>query len=315
MSKIKDITGQKFGKLTVKSFYDVKNRKARWLCDCDCGTKDIVVIGNLLRNGGTKSCGCLNLERKKSRIIDITGEKFGRWVVKGRAEDCIDKDGKTRPMWICDCDCGTKNVLVLGSNLRRGKSLSCGCLVKEINSEIHKKFNTYDLSGDYGIGIMQNGKEFWFDLEDYDKIKDYCWHEDIDGYICANEFKNEKSKNATTKLHRIVMGVTNPKVKIDHIYHNLYDNRKSQLRLATSQENNRNQQLSILNTSGKTGVSKIKNKNKWRAYITINNKQINLGRFNSFEDAVEARLKAEEKYFGEFQYKVSPSPEDDDLFG
>ena len=36
--------------------------------------------------------------------------------------------------------------------------------------------NVYDLSGEYGIGYTLKGEPFWFDLEDYDLIKDYCWH-------------------------------------------------------------------------------------------------------------------------------------------
>ena len=41
-------------------------------------------------------------------------------------------------------------------------------------SETFKKYNTYDLSGEYGIGYTSKGEEFYFDLDDYDKIKDYC---------------------------------------------------------------------------------------------------------------------------------------------
>lgn len=83
------------------------------------------------------------------------------------------------------------------------------------------------------------------------------------------------------------------------------DNRKSNLRIATRQENNRNHKVCIMNTSGVTGVTWDKNRNKWIAQIHINNKNIHLGRFISFEDAVKARKKAEEKYFGEFSYDNS----------
>lgn len=57
-----DITGQKYGRLTVISFIEMsKNHKAMWLCRCDCG-KEVIAILNNLRTGSTQSCGCLHTE-------------------------------------------------------------------------------------------------------------------------------------------------------------------------------------------------------------------------------------------------------------
>ena len=50
---------------------------------------------------------------------------------------------------------------------------------------MHKKYNTYDLTGEYGIGYTSKDEEFYFDLEDYDKIKDYCWRITMQGYVRA----------------------------------------------------------------------------------------------------------------------------------
>ena len=52
-----------------------------------------------------------------------------------------------------------------------------------------KQYNNYDLSGEYGIGYLFNGEEFYFGLEDYDKIKNYCWYKDSGGYIRTNAHK------------------------------------------------------------------------------------------------------------------------------
>lgn len=58
MAKFKDITGQRFGKLTaVKLYPERKLGKAQWICKCDC-EKTIVALGVYLRNGKTKTCGC-----------------------------------------------------------------------------------------------------------------------------------------------------------------------------------------------------------------------------------------------------------------
>lgn len=63
MSKFIDLTGQKFERLTVIKWIR-KNKQSRykWLCRCDCG-QEVVVLGYNLRNGHTKSCGCLNKEK------------------------------------------------------------------------------------------------------------------------------------------------------------------------------------------------------------------------------------------------------------
>jgi len=96
------------------------------------------------------------------------------------------------------------------------------------------------------------------------------------------------------------MDVKNSKVFIDHIDHDLTNNRKSNLRACTCRENTMNKNLAINNKSGKTGVCK-ESTGKWCAYITENNKNIKLGRFNDFESAYKARIEAEIKIFGEFQ--------------
>ena len=62
--RLKDKTGQKFGKLTANS-YDYNTLK--WECTCDCGTQVSVHTTNL-SNGRTKSCGCLKVEFRRERM-------------------------------------------------------------------------------------------------------------------------------------------------------------------------------------------------------------------------------------------------------
>ena len=62
----KDLTGQKYGKLTVlKRIIDDDKKKVKWLCQCECGNQTIV-IGDHLKNGHTRSCGCLFKEVGKA---------------------------------------------------------------------------------------------------------------------------------------------------------------------------------------------------------------------------------------------------------
>lgn len=129
MTRFIDLTGQKFGRLTVIKRADVKLKRGeavRWVCKCDCGNTKII-SRNSLCSHHTKSCGCLNKEKRVSnKLIDISGQKFGRLTVLKRVDG---KKGK-RGFWICKCECGNLHE-VYGSVLRNGDTRSCGCLNDE----------------------------------------------------------------------------------------------------------------------------------------------------------------------------------------
>lgn len=118
MGKVDDLTGQRFGHLTVieRAKENTKAGKARWICKCDCGNESIVT-GNNLKTGGTISCGCMG-----QNLIDLTGKRFNHLTVIGKSHK--DKWGKT--FWKCICDCGNECV-VHGSQLRNRNQKSCGC--------------------------------------------------------------------------------------------------------------------------------------------------------------------------------------------
>ena len=237
-----------------------------------------------------------------AKIKDLTGQKFGRLTVVKRVEDHIMPSGEKRSRWLCKCDCGNE-ITIIGKNLtKKNGTKSCGCFARENMSKVKKKYNAYNLTGDYGIGYTSKGEEFWFDLEDYDLIKDYCWHKNKSGYIVSTDSKTRK----TILFHRIVTNCQDNLIP-DHIHGKLtrYDNRKLNLRITTTQQNEMNSALSKNNTSGVTGVTWHKRDNVWRARIKVDYKYIHLGYFANFEDAVKARKEAEEKYFGEYSYDNS----------
>lgn len=231
---------------------------------------------------------------------DLSGKTFGRWKVLYQTDDYVGPGGKHEAMWHCVCSCESHTESdVLGSNLRHGRTLSCGCLVKEKIKELqecNKKHNKYDLSGDCGVGLTSNtNREFYFDLEDFDLIYDYCWFEDInkEGYHCLKSNDNQTRK--MIRFHQL-LGYKN----YDHINRNPLDNRKSNLRPATNSQNSMNRSKRADNTSGVIGVSWYKKLNKWVVKIYENKKQHHLGYFIDKEEAIKVRLRAEVKYFGEF---------------
>ena len=263
---------------------------------------------------------------------DMTGWKMwehgvpdSRLTVIKQVDDRVYQNGQHKPQWLCECSCLDHNTfIVLGASIKNGRTKSCGCLQKEIAAKIAKdilhKENQYDLSGEYGIGWTSNThKEFYFDLEDYEKIKDYCWIEDIGttGYVSVRARAPDTHKNI------IISWVITGEKYLDHINRNPFDNRKKNFRKATTTENARNHSISKRNKSGFVGVTWNKINNNWRAKITVNKKCIDLGSSNKIEDAIIARLTAEYKYYGEFapqrhlfeQYKINEGVNNNDILG
>lgn len=123
--KKKDLTGQQFGELTALSpTEERRNGCVVWLCQCSCGNQT-AIDSNSLISGSTQSCGC-------SRKKDITGQRFGRWVVLEEAGRTPDK----RVLWHCRCDCGNE-AIVASSSLVSGHTQSCGCYHQEVMAALH----------------------------------------------------------------------------------------------------------------------------------------------------------------------------------
>lgn len=228
---------------------------------------------------------------------DLTGKRFGNVVVLKRyKEDYVFPNGRKMPMWLCKCEkCGSEFPVTRQVLKKGGKICSC---------EIEKC--TYDLTGNYGIGYTVKGEEFWFDLEDYDKIKNHCWHYDDAGYLRSTINKKH------VRLHRLVMDVSDKNIYVDHIKHpprneHKLDNRKCNLRIVTPKENVSNVSLAKNNTSGATGVFWSKEKNKWQVKYSFNKKEKHIGYYNTFDEALKVRKDLEQKYQGEFSYDNSQS--------
>lgn len=143
MGKALDLTGQKYGRLTVLERAENQGREVTWLCQCECGNK-ILVQRRYLRSGATKSCGCLQKEIAKElakkitkrRYLDLTGQKYGHLTV---IKDTGEKQNK-QTVWECECDCENHTrIKVTVGNLRNGHTRSCGCIKESIGEELIKK--------------------------------------------------------------------------------------------------------------------------------------------------------------------------------
>ena len=227
---------------------------------------------------------------------DLTGKTFGRLLVLKQEEDYVLKRGEHVAQWLCRCSCDNKSLIIVsGHNLRRGNTKSCGCLHKEKTKSSRHKINKYDISGSYGIGWTTNtNREFYFELSDYDKIKDLCWIETFDNGVSRLSAYDPNTKK-NVRMH-VLLGYKN----CDHIDKNEFNNLRSNIRECSHQQNDFNRGLYKNNKSGVTGVSWIEKSQRWIARIMVNGKNIHIGSFLNKEDAIVARLKAELEYFKEF---------------
>ena len=122
------------------------------------------------------------MEDRMGAIRDLSSQRFSKLTVLEIDKKETNKHKGRNTYWKCLCDCGNYKSIVSGS-LTNGTTKSCGCLKIQSSKDRNKKYNTYDLSSDYGIGYTSKGEEFYFDIEDYNKIKDYCWHISGNGYL------------------------------------------------------------------------------------------------------------------------------------
>lgn len=165
-----DETGNKYGLLTVleRDYKEEEKHNNKgytyWKCKCDCG--NIVTIGrSSLKNGQTKSCGCLRKKVMAQRMSDPNnhyykneiGNKYGKLTV-------IEKIYDNGLKWKCLCDCGNE-IIVSGNSLRMGNTSSCGCLGRSkgefLISKILKE-NNISFAQEYSVNI--NDRNFRFDF-------------------------------------------------------------------------------------------------------------------------------------------------------
>jgi len=123
LKKYDSLIGKRFDRLEVIAQAESTLRGQRqWLCKCDCGNTCIVTTANLNR-GHTTSCGC-----KKSP--DLTGRKFGKLEVLGRADKRGPRGRRTTPMWECRCECGEITYKATDTLKNPDKSMCVKCAGK-----------------------------------------------------------------------------------------------------------------------------------------------------------------------------------------
>ena len=162
-----NLTGLKFGSLTVLSRAPNKDGRVCWHCKCDCGN-EVTVRSNVLRSGKAKSCGCI--QHRGTTNLNLTGMKIGMLTV---IEPLDSRDDKGSVIWLCKCECG-KEKTYSADALMHGGIVSCGCyrenvLPNLLNSRLHridgtcletllrKKARSDSKTGIVGVHLTKNG--------------------------------------------------------------------------------------------------------------------------------------------------------------
>lgn len=164
-SRINDISGQRFGKITVlRPTERRQSSNVVWECQCDCG-RLVYSTGTNLRAGRTKSCG------KCNKATDITGMRSGKLV----ALEPTNQKSNGSIIWKCKCDCGNFHN-VAATNIIRKQILSCGCLTSRGEDKITNILNKNNISfkKQYTFEDLKDKQRLQFDFAIFDNNNLYC---------------------------------------------------------------------------------------------------------------------------------------------
>lgn len=246
------------------------------------------------------------------KSIDLTGQPFGQLTVLEKVDPYISPRGQKLTRYSCKCTCGNI-VTVTTLSLKQGRTRSCGCIRRQNAKKqglANAKRNKYEFDGTVGKCYFSNADGYFlFDTEDYDLIKKYTWRHDRHVIIAHSHYENGKQQCVC--LARLIMNCPEGML-IDHINHDLLDNRKSNLRVCTKGQSRVRSRLRKDNKTGYIGVHAkqlVNGEYCYTASIGVDGKDTYLGTFKTAEEAYKVRLEAEKGCYGEFAQDLSEESE------
>lgn len=141
------------------------------------------------------------------------------------------------------------------------------------------------------------------DDEDYERVNQYKWYANNYAHPYAIKDKVSQGVKTTTLLHRFLMNPPDDMV-VDHIDGNTLNNQKANLRVIPQKLNSRHHRVNKKNTSGYNNVRA--SGRRWKAYIKVNYRQINLGVYDTPEEAFKASELYNKKLWEQAGYKYIP---------
>ena len=249
---------------------NARNRTERkWLCRCDCGNEKYILERSLLY-GNTKSCGCMTrINSAKAVALNLSGKTFGELEVLGVAEN-HPKDARGGVWWHCRCSCG-REIDVLASLLSTGRKTHCGC-------KADPQYYSVDIT-DQHFGRLTAK----YPLKDRDRKGGVVWH-------CICECGNEVDVPYNWLAHSGMQSCGCQRREHEQSLSTYLTHING-----TSLDMIKSKKLPSDNTTGYKGV--YFQKGKYIAKIVFQQKQYHLGRYDTVEEAAQARKEAEELLF------------------
>ena len=269
-----NLTGQRFGRLTVltKTTHKSPDGKYLWRCICDCGNEKLATAANL-KKGSVKSCGCLLRESKVS-----VGEKYGKLTVLARVEN----KGRDAA-FLCECECGMQKEYP-AMWLLQGRVKSCGC---------SRGTPPVDLTG------KRFGHVVALRPTDRRDGKSVVWECQCDcGNLTYRTHSSLRVSGGNTSCGCLQSELS--REGLNKAIHRVDDTVVERLETKKLQSNNK---------SGVRGVFYYAREEKWRAVIGFQKKTIFLGDYDTLEEAAAARKRAEAEIYEPFLERVRKNGE------
>lgn len=227
-------------------------------------------------------------DKRKLRLIDLTGRQFGKLTVISRAPENI----RGKPAWVCQCECGNTKTIA-GSALKSGQK-SCGCMqgipLNRI-SDLHKnpllrKSHNNKLYNQWASMISRCTKPSATHYQYYGGNGiSFC--KEWSDFICFATWAINNGYKNNLELDRINTTLNYCPQNCRFVTH------KKNSRNRTARRNSKSGQPGVIWRPSKTGIG-----GAWRVGIMVDGKQINLGTYQDLEDAIRKRKAAELKYWG-----------------
>jgi len=254
---------KKYGSLTpIESVGKNKRNYEVIRAICDCG-KEVTLTKSSLLNP-KKPPHCYECGRKYQYKLcekDYSGSTINNWKVEKKGS----RNKTGAQLYECTClTCGNKSYKTIGS-IKQNKSGKCQYCMPDYKFEI---------KNGVAKGTLKNGVSFFIDEDMISEFSKYYWNINDKGYLERKNVNMDKML-----LHWFVLGVDrNHDFIIDHINRDKTDNRRSNLRFVTIQQNCMNAKMPCTNKTGYVGVYYNKRKKSYVSVIEFRGKKIHFGK-------------------------------------
>lgn len=266
----------------------------RYRVRCACGAVRLSTAHQIKTGQGLSCRDCLKRQARERYVARHTGRVIGSWRVEGPAPV---QDGPST-LFTCRClRCGNTSPKTIGQ-ITQGHGAGCA----KCTPDYH-----FTIAGPVAEGVLPDGTRFLVDTDMIPAVSALWWHYDgHDGYVVS-----APDRRHDIRLHRFVLGVTDPQVTVDHINRVRTDCRRCNLRPVTAHQNSMNTSRQKNNRSGHLGVAVLRDGPDplYRASIGFNDRKITLLVSGDPVECAQAYNHAADLLYGRYRGHVNDVPD------